>query len=684
MLGMTMFQARAGAVLVLLACLVGARAPAAAVADLGPFLDKPILDPNVSLSEVQAFCESRVPPVPKAGTVAEWEQHANRIRAEVLDKIVFRGEPARSWRDAKTKVEWLDTIEGGPGYKIRKLRYEALPGLWIPALLYLPENLTGRVPAVLNVNGHEPKGKGAPYKQLICINQAKRGMLALNVDWIGLGQLAARDYSHNRLVQLDLCGTSGLAVFYLSMSRALDLLIAHENADPTRVAVTGLSGGGWQTIVISSLDTRVTLADPVAGYSSLRTRARHLSDLGDAEQTPNDFATIADYAHLTALMAPRPTLLTYNAKDDCCFASAHALPPLLDAAGPVFELYGKRDALRSHINHEPGTHNYDRDNREAFYRMVRDHFYAGSPDFQAEEIASEAELKPDDALQIELPADNVTFNTLALAAAKDLPRHAALPTDRTAAEQWQRERRAKLREIVRFDDYVITAEQAGREEKDGVSITSWRLKAGADWTLPAVEFARAEPKPTATAIVVNDAGRGASRELVRKFLDSGHRVIAFDPFGIGEARVQRDYLLHLLVAAVGKRPIGLQAGQVIAVAKWSREAHPDQPITLVSAGPRSSTIALIASALEPEAIAGAELHGVLGSLKELIEQSRSVDELPEMFCFGLLESFDIPQLTALAAPRRVKFAGPSDRARAELAPLKAWYTLLGSDFDPVQ
>src|SRR5687768_7511693 len=253
--------------------------------------------------------------MPKVATVAEWEQHATTMRADVLERIVFRGEPAKSWRDAKTKVEWLDTIEGGPGYKIRKLRYEALPGLWIPALLYLPDNLNGKVPAVLNVNGHDPKGKAAAYKQLICINQAKRGMLALNVDWIGLGQLTAPNYSHNRLVQLDLCGTSGLAVFYLSMSRALDLLLAHENADPERVAVTGLSGGGWQTIVISSLDTRVKLSDPVAGYSSLRTRARNLSDLGDAEQTPNDLATIADYAHLTAMMAPRPTLLTYNVKD---------------------------------------------------------------------------------------------------------------------------------------------------------------------------------------------------------------------------------------------------------------------------------------------------------------------------------------------------------------------------------
>lgn len=144
-------------------------------------------------------------------------------------------------------------------------------------------------------DGHEATGKATLHKQLRCINQVKRGIVVLNIEWFGMGQLNCPNYAHSRLNQLDLCGTSGLSPFYLAIRRGLDVLLAHPHADPERVAVSGLSGGGWQTILISALDPRVTLANPVAGYSSFRTRVRHIRDLGDSEQAPCDLATLADY-----------------------------------------------------------------------------------------------------------------------------------------------------------------------------------------------------------------------------------------------------------------------------------------------------------------------------------------------------------------------------------------------------
>src|SRR5205823_258673 len=185
-----------------------------------------------------------------------------------------------------------------------------VPGLWIPALLYEPTQLTGKTPVVLNVNGHEKEGKSTAYIQERCINLAKRGILALNPEWLGRGQLTLPGMEHTRMNQLDLCGTSGLSVFHLSMKRSLDVLLSLDHADPERVAVTGLSGGGWQTIFLSSLDLRVRLTNPVAGYSSFVTRSQFPTlDLGDSEQTPSDLASVLDSTHLTVMMAPRLTLL---------------------------------------------------------------------------------------------------------------------------------------------------------------------------------------------------------------------------------------------------------------------------------------------------------------------------------------------------------------------------------------
>ena len=633
-----------------------AHVAAAADSDVQALLSHAIIPTNLPLAEVQVYTESRVPQMPKVSTVAEWEQAANRMRRDALDKVIFRGEAAK-WRTAKTRVEWLDTIPGGIGYSIRKLRYEALPGLWIPALLYVPEKLSGKVPVALSVNGHDPNGKAADYKQIRCINLARRGMIVLNTEWLGMGQLRTDNFLHYRMNQLDLCGTSGIAPFYLAMSRALDLLLALEHADPDRVAVSGLSGGGWQTIFISSLDTRVKLCNPVAGYSSFRTRARFVSDLGDSEQTPCDLGTVTDYALMTAMLAPRAALLTFNAKDNCCFASDHALLPLLDAARPIFQLHGREPALQWHVNYDPGTHNYEIDNRQRFYRMVGEHFFAGNKGFDPREIPSESEVKTKEQFQIELPADNADFHTLALALSKNLPRNGTIPSEPATLKQWRQANRKKLREIVSAKDYQVSAECAGKEEKGGLQATFWRLRMGKDWTVPVVELVRGNPKET--AILVADGGRKGAGKEAEQLLAAGKRVLAVDPFYFGESKIaQRDFLFALLVATVGNRPLGLQASQVAAIARWSQAEHKTGPVTVVTSGPRSSTFALVAAALEEKAIGGLELQGALTSLKDIIGNNWSVDRYPELFCFGLLESFDVPQLKALVAPRPVRAAGP--------------------------
>ncbi len=644
-------------------------------------LGREIIGPRQTLADTADYVESHVPRMPESKTLAEWEQAARKMRGDALERVIYRGEAA-AWRDAKCGVEWLETVEGGPGYRIKKLRYEALPGLWIPALLYEPETIAGKVPVVLNVNGHDGKGKAADYKQIRCINLAKRGMLALNPEWLGMGQLAGDSYRHDQINQIDLCGAGGIATHYLALTRGLDVLLGLEHADPGRVAVTGLSGGGWQTIFVSAFDTRVTLTNPVAGYSSFLTRARHLTDLGDSEQTPSDLATVTDYAPMTAMMAPRPTLLTFNAKDNCCFAADHALPPLLDAARPIFKLYEKEANLRSHINHDPGTHNYELDNRQAFYRMLGDHFFKGRAGYDPKEIPSESEVKTRETLDVTLPAGNATLHSLAVGLSKGLPQSPALPKEKGAADAWRSERRERLREVVRARRFEVRAVETASEEKEGVKATSWRLKVG-EWSVPVVELVAGSPK--ATVMLVADSGRKEASGQAQELLARGNRVFVVDPFTLGESKIaEKEYLFALLIATVGDRPLGLQAGQLAAIARWAQAERKAGPVTIVADGRRASVMAIVAAALEGTAIAGLELRESLGSLKEVIETNLAFAKAPELFCFGLLRDFDILPLAAMVAPRPVVFIKPSDRAKAELADLKAWYATLGQPFEPLR
>ncbi len=626
-----------------------------APAEIAKRLEQPILMPETTLREAQAYCRAMVRPWTEFTSAAEWEIARNQLRADVLKHVVFRGEAA-NWRDAKADVVWLDKIPGGPGYSIQKLRYEALPGLWIPALLYIPDALSGKVPVALHVNGHDKNGKAADYKQLRSIHLAKQGLLVLNTEWLGMGQLALPDFSHYKMNQLDLCGTNGLAPFYLAMSRALDLVLAHPHADPERVAVAGLSGGGWQTLVISSLDERVTLANPVAGYSSFLTRAETPADLGDSEQTPVDLGKYADYFHLTALRAPRPTLLTYNAKDNCCFVAKTALPPLLETAGPIYQLYGKPDFLRSHVNDEPGDHNFGLDNRLAYYRMVGDHFFADLP-FSAEEAAEmSSEIKTAEQLHVALPEANADFHSLAMKLAASLPHPLEIPDSDPQRTAWRAEFAQRLKsEILRWPNDDFMASTQDTETIAGVEITRRTLRFGGNWTIPLIEFSQGAP--TASVILLADAGKKSLADRVSELLAAGRRVVVFDPFSFGESSLgQRDFLYGLFLSTVGDRPLGLQAAQTAAVARLIRQEHSGTTIHLTACGPRTSLIALCAAIVETEAIHQLTMYGGFNSLRDVLSRNLSVNEAPELFCFGLLEFADISRLVLACGPREVVVA----------------------------
>jgi dienelactone hydrolase len=376
-------------VFVLFAITAGVLRGQSSPQDIGRALSQPILSSDVVQFQIRKYLSSRVTAPVLPATAGEWATEAKRLRSHLLNDVVFHGWPA-DVVSAPLKFEDLGFIETGKDYRMRRIRYEIIPGFWTTAISYEPASFSGKIPAVLNLHGHGNPGKAFEFKQKRCINQALRGMIALSPEWLGFGELSQETNHHDYGAHLELAGLNAAGLFYLAMRKGLDYLYQHPNVDRSRIAVTGLSGGGWQTIALSALDERVALSIPVAGYEPLDVNIVHPNDTAEPEQEPSDFMDGQDYTHLTAMLAPRPALLIFNAEDNCCYRAPMVKEGLYDRIKPFYALYGKSDSFAWHENLDPGTHNYQLDNREQSYRFLMKHFHLSGPDH---EIPVDSEIK---------------------------------------------------------------------------------------------------------------------------------------------------------------------------------------------------------------------------------------------------------------------------------------------------
>jgi dienelactone hydrolase len=625
---------------------------------IDPVLQQEILAPRVAVFQMKQYIVGRVATPPTATSAQSWTAEANRLRQHVLNDVVYHGWP-KVWVDAPPHFEDLGVIQGGSGYRMRKLRYEIVPGFDSVAILYEPEHLEGKVPAILNVHGHVgPPGKAVEYKQKRCINFAKHGIIALNVEWFDFGELARPGNSHWFGAHLDLVGANALGLFYLEMRRGLDYLANQPHVDRNRLGVTGLSGGGCQTIILSALDERVRVSVPVAGFSPTATKVEVLKygDLGDLEQNSTDLLDGIDYTQLTAMRAPRPTLLVFDAEDDCCFRGPIVKPLLYDGIKPFFKLYGKESDFQWHENRDPGTHNYQLDNRLAAYRFFSKEF---SLPVITSEIPSGQELKTPEELTVGLPKDNLSILGLARKMASEITRE-PIPSDPAAKSAWADAERAKLKSVVRYQPVGLARVWPIANTKDkGVETLSYLfemrngLSANAVW-LKGI----ASPEPAPVSIILDDQGKQAAGAAVSDRVNRGEQVLALDLLfnawkpqpNVSETQPSE---YAQILDGLGDRPLGIEAAQLIEIARWIKGRAGVGKLRLETTGMSSQVIATVAAALEPDLFSQVVVHAGLPSLRFLLDAPVTFQEAPDLFCLDLYKDFDLDRLAAIAAPARV-------------------------------
>jgi dienelactone hydrolase len=636
----------------ILCCILGMSAISAYTQISKPCVEESLTQPSRDVawkeSQIQQYLLKRIPPLPTPATSAGWSAEEERVRKHILNDIVYHGWP-REWVDAAPKFEEVGIIESNRGYRIRKLRFEVVPGFYSTALLYEPSKITGRIPAILNLLGHEPEGIDVEYEQKRCINFAKRGIIALDLEFLGFGELTNPENAHDFASQLNLVGSNALGIFYLSMRRGLDYLSNLREVDTTRIGVTGLSGGGWQTVILSALDPRVAVEVEVAGIGSRESNLTHPVDTDEIEEDAPDLMQDQDYPELIALRAPRPTMVIHNGLDSCCFRAPLVKPYLYDNVKPFFRLYEATDEFGWGENLDPGTHNYQLENRERAYRFFSAHFKLPVLDG---EIFSDDEIRTPQDLAIGVPADNLTFVTLARRLAQRIRRE-PVPKDNAVRQVWAKAQREKLESVVRYEPVsMIRSLPLDNGKGFDFRTLSYRFDFSNELSANGILFREsAAPENAPPTIVLNDKGYKAAGDVVAEHVDRGEQVLALDLF-FNDDQFPNRVSWELLADSSGARPLGLEAAQLVAVANWLRTST-GQPVQVETNGVRNQLIAMTAAAIAPDEFSAVVSRNAITTLSYLIDKPVPFRSAPELYCLDLYRYFDIDTLEALAAPGKI-------------------------------
>ncbi|MCG6154878.1 alpha/beta fold hydrolase [Rubinisphaera margarita] len=232
-------------------------------------------------------------------------------------------------------------------FTVKNLHYQALPGLYVTANLYLPNEVTEPLPAILYVCGHSRNVKdGVSYGNKVGYHHhgvwfASNGYVCLTIDTIQLGEFQGVHHGTYRgdMWWWNSRGYTPAGVEAWTGIRGIDYLQSLEQVDPERIGVTGRSGGGAYSWWVAALDERVKAAVPVAGITSMRNHVVDDCIEGHCDCMFQINNQQWDFSMIPALVAPRALLITNTDKD-----SIFPLDGVMDVYWDVRRVYDHYDA----------------------------------------------------------------------------------------------------------------------------------------------------------------------------------------------------------------------------------------------------------------------------------------------------------------------------------------------------
>ena len=286
---------------------------------------------------------------------ADWEVKRGEFRRELQEMLGLWPLPERT--DLQPVV--TGKLEAD-GFTMKKISFQASPGLYCTANLFVPKNLKSPAPTILYECGHSRMvsnnisyGNKAAYL-LDGAWFARNGYVCLVLDSLLLGEVqgihtGTRDKG---LWWWNSRGYTPAGVEAWFGIRALDYLCTRPEVDTNRFGITGHSGGGAYSWTVTALDDRIKAAAPLAGMADAQSHI--LDGVIDSHCDCNFFINIYrwDFPQLAALAAPRPLLIGGTDRDQIFHLDSTVR--IHEKLRRVYELLGATNNLGLAL--APGAH----------------------------------------------------------------------------------------------------------------------------------------------------------------------------------------------------------------------------------------------------------------------------------------------------------------------------------------
>ena len=595
-------------------------------------------------------------------TKADWEQTRSKLRANLLE--AWGGFPEVP---CPLEPRSLGEIKRD-GYRVEKIVFQTLPGVWMTTNAYIPEPISGaaslpnKLPAVLCVHGHWAGAKQDPVVQSRCIGLAKLGFFVLCVDAFGAGERGVGkklgEY-HGEMTGATLLPIgrplSGIQVY--ENMRAVDYLRSRVEVDPDRIGITGASGGGNQSMYAGAFDERFRCVVPTCSVGNYQAYLSAACCMCEVVPGALKFTEEGD---VLSLAATRGLMVTSATQDAFQFSVGEAKKSF-ERVASIAKLFDSTQIKHTIIE---SPHHYNQPMREAMYGWMTLHLKGqgeGTP-------ISEPEIKTEDPETIRCypgesrPDDYVTIPQFAAAQARAvLSKHVA-PQSLNEAQTTRTGRLASLEKVLggmpQPTDLalkVTLADDGKSQTLTGVSEPGVPLRIQRD----------ASPKPAKLVVLLDldtPLEQTFSGELAAKLRGDGWTVVTPELRATGRTAPAGDKIGHAAdhnsaewSLWIGRPLLGQWVWDVRRTLDALRQQDGSLPSDIQVCGTGSAGVVALCAAALDERISHAK---TINSLASYVTSEPYRGQRLGLMAPGILRDVgNIAHIAALVAPRRVTITG---------------------------